>query len=157
MIILIIAIYITFKYTSFFSFNPWHSGHNKSDVEFDFYICGAPKYFPDSDCDNSLTVIGYNTTEQKEFTLGECSKSNLTTESLDGEVMVMTNGSDCPVHDGYKMTTVIYFKCGKTLVSSISSKLQISNVYIYGVAKSVVFLIVFSQFCQKGSLKSLLI
>lgn len=106
----------------FYSFNPWHSGHNKTDMEFDIYLCQNANNLADSnDCSNKIAVIGHNMSSQNSATtlqFANCSSSvfNSTAES---EVLVSGFGGPCSVMPGETLSSFIFFKCGKKLVSTL--------------------------------------
>ncbi|KAK7107906.1 cation-independent mannose-6-phosphate receptor-like isoform X2 [Littorina saxatilis] len=94
------------------SFNPWKAGHNKTDISFDIHLCDTPSH---SSCSGGISVSGLNMTTNTTASYGNCSLHNSTTESPDGELLVLVKGDSCPLLSGELYTTIIYFKCGKKL------------------------------------------
>ncbi|XP_076467139.1 cation-independent mannose-6-phosphate receptor-like [Babylonia areolata] len=99
-----------FDLTRLQSFNPWRTGHKKTDIVFDISICDASK-----GCSNGISVVGRNETSGVGLSYGSCAIRHNSTEADDSELLVLVQGAECPLMPNETLTAAIYFRCGKKL------------------------------------------
>ncbi|KAK7494564.1 hypothetical protein BaRGS_00014217 [Batillaria attramentaria] len=112
-------------------------------MKYSINLCGVISSTNETDCANGIMVSGKNRTSGETIAFGTCGGHNSTEEEEQSELMVAITGGTCPVLPGEFATTILYFKCGKTMGSP---------VYLDSYGCSVYFQWDSTEFCN-GDLK----